>query len=384
MLAKGYFIFLSITKRTIFSTYNRIERKNLILELEDLIMLVVTARLFKDNQLVGYRLSDGQQEQNLSVLQAWMYAKNKQVQNVVAIGNQSDPGLSGTNGFELRKLPEINNKKYAKIANIVFDDQTLAAAIIRQSVNNGLIQYNGKDEYRTKASKLVREDINASILTHFNQKAFSNSIMVENTLCDGNDPGGVIILVPRKGLQPASKIIGYKIKNIGTHPIPYTRMTITEEHSTSESVLNVGESAYINNAEMALLASKPEIGCTFANGEMYILGHLKPKTVYGFLSNAVVFRFTDNKGTHDKGIKLDARDIDDKEVLKKYFCLSPIFNVEDTFDTKTSAQLRGTDVDKAGKKKKWATRNVQTLILNSKYNSSVHSQKSDTPGYFYA
>ena len=51
-------------------------------------MLVVTARLFKDNQLVGYRFSDGQTTQDLTKQQAWAYAKNKQIVSVVATGTE--------------------------------------------------------------------------------------------------------------------------------------------------------------------------------------------------------------------------------------------------------------------------------------------------------
>lgn len=83
-------------------------------------MLVVTARLFKDNQLVGYRLSDGQSTQDLTKQQAWMYAKNKQIFNVVATGTEQDPGLSGIDGFELKSLPQIKWQEKSDLSLLIF------------------------------------------------------------------------------------------------------------------------------------------------------------------------------------------------------------------------------------------------------------------------
>ena len=74
-------------------------------------MLVITARIFKDNQLIGYQLSDGRQTQLFSKLDTWKYAKNKQILNVVASGTPENPSLSGVNGFELKKLPEFKEDK---------------------------------------------------------------------------------------------------------------------------------------------------------------------------------------------------------------------------------------------------------------------------------
>ena len=78
-------------------------------------MLQITARIFKGNQLIGYVITDGNEEKPVTKEQAWYYAKEKMIQNVVAVGTQFDPSLSGTNGFELKSLPqrkleEVKNK----------------------------------------------------------------------------------------------------------------------------------------------------------------------------------------------------------------------------------------------------------------------------------
>ena len=63
------------------------------------IMLTITARIFKDNQLVGYQLSDGNVSRRFSKLETWMYAKNKVIANVIATGTgtSSDPYVVQTN-----------------------------------------------------------------------------------------------------------------------------------------------------------------------------------------------------------------------------------------------------------------------------------------------
>lgn len=95
-------------------------------------MLTITARIFKDNQLIGYQLSDGRQTQLFSKLDTWKYAKNKQILNVVASGTPENPSLSGVNGFELKKLPEFKEDKvksrlisrYILVQNILTDKLT--------------------------------------------------------------------------------------------------------------------------------------------------------------------------------------------------------------------------------------------------------------------
>ncbi|MCM1219500.1 MAG: hypothetical protein NC548_33895 [Lachnospiraceae bacterium] len=80
-------------------------------------VITITARLFKNNQLWGYRITDGQSTIDVNREQAWMYAKQKRVANVTAVGSggNGDYGLSGTNGFELKSLPQIKwEEKLAK------------------------------------------------------------------------------------------------------------------------------------------------------------------------------------------------------------------------------------------------------------------------------
>ena len=168
-------------------------------------MLVVTARLFYCNQLVGYQLSDGNQTREFTKQQAWLYAKNKQILNVVATGTEADPGLSGTNGFELKKLPEVK------------------WGTSQIQVPNNLLGHN---------------------------------LIITAILYDGFYSIGDIIS-------------GYKIKNVGQLPIEYTRITATPDHTETRVILYPNEDIHLNKAEIAALAHRSEVGTNLKNGYLH-------------------------------------------------------------------------------------------------------------------
>lgn len=188
-------------------------------------MLVVTARLFKDNQLVGYQLSDGNRTKEFTKQQAWLYAKSKQIINVVATGTQDDPGLSGTNGFELKKLPEVK------------------------------WQDTSKKKYTKEEMPTVKQlDKHPELL--------GKNLLVERVLYDSNE--GPMI----RGIIHA---IGYKIVNIGDKPIEYNIIIPAQyrDRRYSKQVLQKGEYTYLSCAELGYLAFNENVGLRFANGRVY-------------------------------------------------------------------------------------------------------------------
>lgn len=363
-------------------------------------MLQVTARVFDNNQLVGYQISDGQQTQLFTRQQAWVFAKNKQLLNVTATGDETNPGLSGTHGFELKRLPEIKWKEPPSVRTsqkFTFTTQDMAAAAIRHTVRTG--NYITDKE---AAKECLRNDVNNGVVTPQNCRTLSNSLIVENNLYDskskvnsitigrqlseedksnikklspmysllrlvadiieeamntkntdimsvnnvhsylesgntelvkefrrqgGSIPKTIQGIISLKsmmkkvdttgapdtfrrddledlqealdmmkmaanpmGLAPAQTIIGYKVMNISSQPIPVTRMTATPDHSTSQVSLNPGQSICLNRAEMAIMSSLPEIGCTFANGKLVNSSKREAESLYEFLTRHY-FRF---------------------------------------------------------------------------------------------
>lgn len=450
-------------------------------------MLQITARIFDGSQLVGYEVTDGCSTQQLSKVDTWRYAKNKQIINVTATGSQFEPVLSGTNGFELKTLPQVQKtvENHVKTENLKLDIQDHMASYIRHAYSSGeLISAANKNEQLDKIKELTKNDIEKNILTKANRKSLSNSIYVLNTLCDTAQPPNAIIVKPLieekeeediseywkkfmeimeilqkrtylvekafkeygypkklssdsirkyfiksnlmnefnsyniklaeliveleeklggddkqveanqtieslkeymhgdmpykavckavdaikqtiklldeqlnniklikelagigRGLMETHGPIGYRIKNIGKQPIPYLRITIDENHYTSEKILNIGETICLNKMETALLASKPEIGCTFANGKIVSRG-LGGEDIYKTLDN-MYFTYSDETSVNDPRVKLDIRKIDNtsdmnKEIIDKYFCPVNKSEQKKQVQQKTTQKLKNT------------------------------------------
>ncbi len=218
-------------------------------------MLAITARLFKDNQLVGYRITDGQQELDVTRLQAWMYAKQRQIMNVKAIGNENDASISGTNGFELKSLPQIkwNDRKPIQ-KNNNYDSRDLRAALINKlltlkgSSPIELVRFakefisiqRDTDRRKELMKKCLMEKANDPEFKQ-RRRIWSNKVIVENMAIVEDQP------------------VGYTIRNASNEPIEYYRIPITtKSHSISNVVLNPNESVLLSRAEISATMSKPE------------------------------------------------------------------------------------------------------------------------------
>lgn len=157
-------------------------------------MLTVTARIFSNNQLVGYRLSDGQSTQELTKIQAWTYAKNKQIANVVATGNEQEPGLSGINGFELKKLPEVQS------ASVEYNTQDILSAGARMIIGGfNPANINSGIELMSLYGSRLKEDSQKGIVGVHNVRILSQYFTVINTLCDKNAKDDSIEVVKPTG-----------------------------------------------------------------------------------------------------------------------------------------------------------------------------------------
>ncbi len=216
-------------------------------------MLVVTARLFKDNQLVGYQLSDGQSTQDCTKQQAWYYAKNKQILNVVATGNEANPGLSGTNGFELKKIPEIKWKEPEVSSK--FDVQDLLAAFLYRTVSSNetllkkLENIDSFDEYKRRLSEMqkqaIKDRVNQEGLKE--RRIWSDSASVEN------------------GLYVGGHLVGYTIKNNANYSIGIYKIPIGQVQKRQLVELKPNESIEVSKAEIALTLSQIQFSGKIGN-----------------------------------------------------------------------------------------------------------------------
>ena len=408
-------------------------------------MLVVTARLFKDNQLVGYRLSDGQSAKDFTKQQAWLYAKNKQIANVVATGNEQEPGLSGVNGFELKSLEQIkwSDKTPSQSERKCYNIQDLLSSGIRLRLNGGIVTANSNTASMYKQN--LKEEIQSGKVNTAMVRSMSNYFKNVNTLADPTQktasitvalPGGELFekqkkawledknkhiglaqylievsnrllnaanelvnqgytevkageltskvdirelkaatpenvtaelkelidqfkdisttdpneminlqnyikafteiaplldeflekirrmeFTPRKTVTATSPIIGYRIEYTGNEPIETFRITATDDHTIVPFTINPGQTVCLSRAELSILGSKPEVGCTFANGKLIASSKRGADNSYKFLSsNYFTFNFTeDGPSVNDPDIKKLATNFVSGDDLGTYF-----------------------------------------------------------------
>lgn len=255
-------------------------------------MLVVTARLFKDNQLVGYRLSDGQSTQDLTKQQAWMYAKNKQIFNVVATGTEQDPGLSGIDGFELKSLPQIKWQAQPT-KDIKYDAQDMIAAYIDRICSGKatlLLEMQGvespsdyKKRYREIQIRALNDRVKNNGLKE--RRIWKDDVIIENKLHVGGH------------------VVGYTLKNISTHSVGVYKMPIGKEHQKQLVELKANSSMEVSRAELALTLSQEQFSGRI--GDCKLVASLKNQRIgiYEFLSGFYVL--SENKEIPSKELEVN-------------------------------------------------------------------------------
>lgn len=159
-------------------------------------MIQLTARIFQDGNLIGYQATDGVQTRNLTKQEAWAYAKQKQIINVVASGTLQNPSLSGTNGFQLKTLPEL------KEDNISLHIYELNAAYVRNLINGktGIIDFLN---YEKKMTELIKLELNNGVIPGGieNMHQMSKYFTLVNVLDHSELKGGAIIPVITPALE---------------------------------------------------------------------------------------------------------------------------------------------------------------------------------------
>lgn len=382
-------------------------------------MLAITARLFDENgKLAGYAVTDGQQTKQLSRLDTWNYAKQKMIMNVTASGDVNDPVISGTNGFELKKLPEIRaNKAEAK----PFTTQTLDAIILRNLISGKIKTIESTKVLHEQAKQQLKEEITSGKLDRNKLGGLSESIFVKHVLKYKGVTGGSLEMrnikqiVPElkqslikdrqrieqdtrengivlmqeisenskkvikslinaltvtsttenkentkesinkllddttavskeealvsldviikfvdemekyinsndtsfktmNSLQPAAPVIGYQIEYRGQEPINTYRISpLTKQ--LEPFIIQPNTIINLNRAEMAILSSLPEIGCTFRNGKVVSSSKRITGDLYTVLSSCY---FSFNEGGI-AGKEITVQQVEKPEIIEKYF-----------------------------------------------------------------
>lgn len=148
---------------------------------------------------------------------------------------------------------------------------------------------------------------------------WSNSIHVLNTLGFGEN-GNLVVDPsskgkigddgkPKRDLVYTSKIVGYRIKNVGTEPITY----LTEEYEQTEEgtyvgtkvqrTINPGDTANLARRYFTAFSAYPEISMKFQNGKMVRSSTKADSKDLEQLLDAYYFAF------NDKNLKVNSDEI---------------------------------------------------------------------------
>lgn len=192
-----------------------------------------------------------------------------------------------------------------------------------------------KSAVKDAFKKTIQEDAN------FLDKVstLSKSVKVVNTL--GFGAGGNIIVdkqnTDSRKLKQTSKIVGYKLQNIGNEPLKYSTMSYKKDADGKfvgtkvEKTAAPGETFCLNRMWMTVFCMKPEISFTLANGKVVAGSGGKTKgadNVEGSvkieqLLESHYFTFNPDENGHkpevnDDDVKVAIDDPTTKKVLPEY------------------------------------------------------------------
>ena len=241
-------------------------------------MLQITARLFKDNQLYGYRITDGQQIMDATKVQAWLFAKQKEILNVNATGsgNEGDCGLTGTNGFELKSLPQIKwegattNQTVKKEGK--YDAEDMQAALMYHMALEPKVQ-SLKDWAAS-----VAEFTKLGIIQDFDEKKQKFKEYMKNLLKKRAEEPDFLrrrrsltpLLIVTHRIMVADRLVGYTIKNASISQIIFARDSLSSYTRAQAEYLAPWESVDISRVEMVETLSLPEYSGRFQNGKIVV------------------------------------------------------------------------------------------------------------------
>lgn len=157
--------------------------------------------------------------------------------------------------------------------------EKLAETTAETSVDTGAKKKSGTKKNTAQIEKFVAK-LKADPTLKETLRSLSDSLMVVNSLAFSDD--GSIVVDPTKqvgedGKRPlikTSKIVGYRIKNVGTEPINYTVAQCMKDadgvwkESQVEKTLNPDDTAEIPKKYLTMLTSDPRFSFQLQNGFM--------------------------------------------------------------------------------------------------------------------
>lgn len=286
-------------------------------------MYTIIARGMEGNNVIGYIVTDGINKRLLSKDDAWRLAKANQIQSVKAVGNSPEQGLTGINGFELKKLP--TEQQDTKIEACVY-----TAGMYRNLENALNLRDNGLNATDPKfiefRKQVIKEELCNGVLNKFSLHEDSKNLRLDGFIgITSNSSLNYILeyvseqeqetirdaLFNKKGTENISKILGNSLKkaiknqnsqllknlesssiaddvvgyiftNIGDYPIQY-QIVDRDTYNVSYAILNPRQEVSLSRIETVLLMCKPTINFKVSNAVMCST-YLKEKTYWDQLN----------------------------------------------------------------------------------------------------
>ena len=323
-------------------------------------MFRIIARLMDGNTVDGYLLTDGANPNVVSRAQAWSLAKDNQIVNVKAVGSTPEQGITGTNGFELKKLP-------VQSALRELDARIYGACFVRHIDETA--GYS-KSELMENKDRLINQDIQAGVLNKYTSNYDSNNLRLvgiikglpskdflrkvyahlteaeraelRGMLLKGNVNDGRVEQISRsvyerynrsanskmsyadtfiEGMSESvspllGRVVGYKLKNVGNVPMQYETVE-PGIYLRGLDVIQPGEEKVLTRIETTLLMAKPTINFNISNAQMAGRSSSKVQTIWDKLetySLAVKKDCLDSRGQMETSI-LSLSESDKKKLM---------------------------------------------------------------------
>lgn len=295
-------------------------------------MSSIVARLMDGNKVYGYsvRLDNGQVSQ-LTKEQVFVMAKEKQLMNVKATGNSPADGITGINGFELKKLPTISIKLPE------FDSSVGTSAMIRhheefKAFLDGIPAGIDKGLMHNELSRLLSDDYYSGVINPETVHADSDKLVLKHVIyisaiyggqginpaslqaCNGD---GYALYELFKSLEKKSGSVDAKTNSILSSVVGYVIANESDSPvNTSIGVIAPGATRIVSTAECSMLMASPTICGKIRNTRIIFRG-AKPSPTQIIKQGGLLNNFYLNiSGDNTPGFKISIDELPQSERLR--------------------------------------------------------------------
>lgn len=224
-------------------------------------------------------------------------------------------------------MPEIKqsqfeqNTDFDSLGAVMADDEGTAKVVDPKKAQRKAEQRATVEAWKKSMDKALQE--NPNLVSQINR--LSDSLEVEKCLGYG-DSGNIRVAgyhtsedgKKERNLVKTSKIVGYRVRNVGTEPIPYTTEVWTKDEngvyvgSRVQKVMAPGATADLPREFMTMLCTAPEFSFQLKNGRIVRGAGASSKNNIKAELRAHYFTFNRSEGVqvNQDDVKMNVGEID--------------------------------------------------------------------------